>query len=184
MIKFISFASNLKNYNMRKYLLLFVALLLTFSMQAAILVPNHSTAATATLPMTTTPSLSADNLMVPLFKSGKSVSLSEFMNLTPSEYKDLTGEKMSFKERIELKLFQHRFKNAIAKDGTIDIQKFHQDMDDNGGFNIGWFLLGFLLGLLGLIISLLIFDDNRQGRIKWTLIGFGAWIALLLLISL
>ena len=161
---------------MKKYSLFLVSLLFVFSLQAAVFIPNSTTPKASTAP-------SANTLMVPLFNSGKSVSLSDFMHMNASEYKTLTGERMSFKERIELKLFQHHFKNAFAKDGTIDLQKFHQDMDDDGGFHLGWFLLGFLLGLIGLIIALLIFDDNRQGRIKWTSIGFALIVGIGLILT-
>jgi hypothetical protein len=166
---------------MKKYSLFLVSLFFVFSLQAAVFHPNSTTPASVSTAPAPAPSLSADNLMVPLFNSGKSVSLSDFMHMNASKYKTLTGERMSFKERIELKLFQHRFKNAFAKDGTIDLQKFHQDMDDDGGFHLGWFLLGFLLGLIGLIIALCINDDNRHGRIKWTLIGWASFVAIYLI---
>jgi hypothetical protein len=126
----------------------------------------------------------ANKVMVPLFNSGKTIPLSDFMKLTPSEYKTMTGTKLSFKEKISLKLFQRHFKNAINNDGSVNLEKFHQDEDDMSSFHFGWFALGFFLGLIGLIIALVISDDKRQGRIKWTAIGLGAAIVLSLLFLL
>jgi hypothetical protein len=160
----------------KKYILFFVCLFFVFSLQAAIFHPNTTTRTSAPAP-----SLPADHLMVPLLNSGKSVSLSDFMHMDDSMYNTLTGERMSVKESIELKLFQHRFKNAFAKDGTIDLPKFHQDLDDDGGFHLEWFLLGFILGPIGFITALSINNDNRNGRIKWTLIAWASFVAIYLM---
>jgi hypothetical protein len=152
---------------MKKISLLIAILFMAFSLNASVIIKSGNPP--------------SDQVMLPLFNSGKMISLSKFMSLKPSDYRELTGKKMSFKERISLKLFQHHFQNSINTDGTVDLQKFKADEDDSG-HAIGWFALGFLLGIIGLIIALVINDDNRHDRIKWTLIGFGAWIAILLII--
>lgn len=156
---------------MKRISLAVAILLMAFSLHASVIISdNHNGNPTA------------DKVMLPLFKSGKIISLANFMNLTSSRYKELTGSKMSFKEKISLKLFQHHFKNAINSDGTVNLKKFQDDEDDSE-HPIGWFALGFFLGIIGLIIALVINDDKRPGRIKWALIGFGMWAAILLIVS-
>ncbi|MEP6513215.1 MAG: hypothetical protein ABJA79_05070 [Parafilimonas sp.] len=62
------------------------------------------------------------------------------------------------------------------------MEQYKKYGDEGSLFNPGWFALGFFLGLIGVIIALLINDEKRNGRIKWTLIGWGGWIILLLII--
>jgi len=157
---------------MKKISLFVATLLLVVSLHASVFIAENPTIPTA------------DKVMVPLFNSGKTIPLSDFMKLTPSEYKTMTGTKLSFKEKVSLKLFQRHFKNAINKDGSVNLEKLHQDEDDMNSFHFGWFALGFFLGLIGLIIALVISDDKRQGRIKWTAIGLGAAVVLSLLFLL
>jgi hypothetical protein len=151
---------------MKKISLVIATLLIAFSLSASAIFSGNP---------------SADNVMLPLFHSGKTISLAKFMTLNASEYKTLTGSKMTFKEKVTLKLFQRHFKNSINSDGTVDLKKFRQDQGD-ASHAIGWFLLGFLLGIIGLIIALVINDDNRRDRIRWTLIGWGVWVALLVVL--
>jgi len=150
---------------MRKISLFIAALLLVISLHASVIVSENPT---------------ADKVMIPLFNSGKTISLADFMKLNPAEYKSITGTKLKFKEKVALKLFQRHFKNSINNDGTVNLEKFHQDQDDVKKFNLGWFALGLLTGLIGFIIALCINDDKRQGRIKWVAIGWAAWIVIVL----
>jgi hypothetical protein len=125
---------------------------------------------------------SADKLMLPLFNSGKMISLADFMKLKNAEYKKITGTRMSLKERITLKIFQHHFKNSINSDGTVNVPNYKEDVDDMHTFRFDWFALGFFLGLFGLLIALVINDDKRRARIKWVGIGFLAYLVFALII--
>jgi hypothetical protein len=151
---------------MKKISLFVATLMLALSLHASVIISENP---------------SADKMMLPLFNSGKTISLADFMKLKPAEYKTLTGNKMSFKEKLSLKYFQHHFKNAINSDGTVNLEKFHQDEDDVRNFNLGWFALGLLTGIIGFIIALCINDDKRKGRIKWVAIGWAVWILILVL---
>jgi hypothetical protein len=51
------------------------------------------------------------------------------------------------------------------------------------GFHFGYFALGFFLPLWGILIALLIKDEHRKARIKWTLIGAGIMLVLLILLG-
>ena len=67
----------------------------------------------------------ADKVMVPLFNTGKTISLYKFMTLKPKEYKELTGSKMSFKERIVLKLFQPLVQLQFCKNPIKNFKAMH-----------------------------------------------------------
>jgi uncharacterized membrane protein len=44
---------------------------------------------------------------------------------------------------------------------------------DGSGFHLGGFALGFLLGLIGVLIAYLLNDEKKSARVKW------AWLGLL-----
>ncbi len=96
-------------------------------------------------------------------------AMQEFIKLTPQQYGKLRGKKLSFVEKAEFKILQKKLKKKL-EDG------------DSYGFNIGGFLLGFFLGLLGLI-GAFIFSRDRNFR-KWTLYGWLSFVAILLIIAL
>ena len=121
---------------------------------------------------------SAESIMIPLMKSGYKVSLAKFIKLTPAEYKEITGQKLKLDGKLSLKILQRHLKKAVRSDGTVNMEKFKKMADDVDGFHLGWFALGFFLGIIGLIIALVIKDDKRHGRIKWTLIGLLAALVL------
>lgn len=90
---------------------------------------------------------------------------------------------MNLKEKVSLKIFQRHLKKSINKDGTVNIEKFKKLDDNVKKFNIGWYLLGFFLGVIGLIIVLFIKDENRKARIKWTATGWLTAILFVLILS-
>lgn len=96
--------------------------------------------------------------------------MEQFVKLTPKEYGVMRGKKLSFVEKIEFKILQKRFKKKLY------------DGDDSTGFSIGGFALGFLLGLIGVLLAY-IFSQDRNFR-KWTWIGFGVYAIIVIAILL
>jgi hypothetical protein len=95
-------------------------------------------------------------------------AMEEFVKLTPKQYGELRGKKLSFVEKIEFKVLQRKLKKQLDYG------------DDSSGFNIGGFALGFLVGLIGILLAY-IFSQDRNFR-KWAWIGFGVWVGILVIL--
>lgn len=89
------------------------------------------------------------------------LAMEEFVKLTPQQYGTLRGKNLSLVEKIEFKFLQKKLRKKL-EDG------------DSYGFNVGGFLLGFFLGLLG-VIGAYVFSKDRNFR-KWTVYGLLASI--------
>ncbi len=126
----------------------------------------------------------AADIMIPLGgNTDTKISLLDISVLSIKEAEAIRGEKMKNSEKIAFKVAQNKLRKYINPDGTLNDRKLTKQLKKvgDGGFNAGGFFLGLLLGLIGLIIALLIKDENRQARIKWALIGWGVWIAIVLI---
>jgi hypothetical protein len=105
------------------------------------------------------------------------MSVDDFLSLTPKKYKELTGEKLSIPQKISLKLAQKKIKKAIKNNEQIDSTTMANAVDTSD-FNIGGFILGLLLSVIGVLIAYLIGDTSV---IKWAWIGFGVFLIIFLL---
>ena len=125
--------------------------------------------------------LYASEIMVPLGNS--TISLFDLSKLSIKEAEAVKGAKMSFGDRIAFKVAQHKLRHYINPDGSMNDRRMTKQlkkMSATDGFHAGGFFLGLLLGLIGLLIALLINDDKKKARVKWALIGWGIWIAIVL----
>jgi hypothetical protein len=73
-------------------------------------------------------------------------------------------------------------KKAIHNYWFVDVTELQNVAAEPFKFHLGGFALGFLLGLLGVIITLFFKDANKQNRLYSSLIGLGAVIILVLLL--
>jgi hypothetical protein len=130
--------------------------------------------------------LNANQIMIPIGKTGQKISLADFSKLTPNEYEKLAHVKLNLFDRVNYKLGMRKLKHSIAADGTIKNKKLSEAMgsDLTSGFHIGGFALGVLLSLIGVLIAYLINDDKKSARVKWAWIGFAVWVVLVILFSL
>lgn len=106
------------------------------------------------------------------------LNVSEFLALTPKSYKELTGKKLSFTQKISLKIAQKKVRKAMKNHEEVDIAAMAAPIDTYD-FNIAGFLLGLLLTVIGVLIAYIIDDP---AIIKWAWIGFGVWAAIFLLV--
>lgn len=105
------------------------------------------------------------------------MTVQDFLALTPKKYKELTGEKLSITQKISLKLAQKKIRKAAKNNESIDSITMANAVDTSD-FNIGGFVLGLLLSVIGVLIAYLIGDTSV---IKWAWIGFGIFLVIFLL---
>lgn len=105
-------------------------------------------------------------------KEQKEKALMEMVvKMSVKDYEVLTGKKMNFAERLGFKITKKRFEKKLAMAESL-----------SSGFNIGGFLLGFFLGLIGVLIAYLVSKDSNLR--KWSWIGLGAAAVIYLIILL
>ncbi len=105
------------------------------------------------------------------------MTVKDFLALTPKKYAALTGEKMSLSQKVSLKIAQAKVKKMVKKNKDVQLMTFAQGIDTSD-FSIGGFVLGLLLGVIGVLIAYLIGDS---AIIKWSWYGFAVWGVIVLL---
>jgi|GEM_PF-801316 hypothetical protein len=152
--------------------------------------PSVAPAVTAAAPAGTAAApaaLKAADINIPLGKTGKTVNLQELATMKVSDVETMTGKKMGLLRRVEFKLAQKKLRRWINADGTINNKKLamlaSKDMDGDTGFHIGGFALGFLLGLIGVLIAYLINDEKKHNRVKWAWIGLAVIVVIVIAVS-
>jgi hypothetical protein len=149
---------------------------------ALLLILNVTTASVAPLRHP----VKATEIMLPVGTTGETISLYDLSRIKIKDLDARTGNKMSFSERIKFKVAQKNLRDNIAPDGSFDTRKMekalkHQSKGGETGFHLGGFALGLLLGVIGVLIAYLIKDDYKRNRVKWAWIGWGVWIAIVLI---
>lgn len=111
--------------------------------------------------------------------TGERISLQELSTISREELELRTGKKMNFGEKIAFKKAQKKLNKGIDEDGNLTSKKLKKAFaDGESGFHLGGFALGFLVGLIGVVIAYIINDDYKRNRVKWAWIGFGAAVAI------
>lgn len=139
----------------------------------ALMIFNLTTSA-LTVPSTEPVPPKSENTVVTPFTG---MTVQDFLALTPKKYKELTGEKLSITQKISLKLAQKKIRKAVKNNESIDSATMANAVDTSD-FNIGGFVLGLLLSVIGVLIAYLIGDTSV---IKWAWIGFGVFLVIFLL---
>lgn len=108
------------------------------------------------------------------------MNVEQILALTPKTYEELTGEKMSFKDKIALRYVQKNIKRELKKNGKVDLRDYIDG--DSMRFNIGGFALGLLLGLIGVGLAHIFSNSKSFRRSSWY--GLGALVIILLIVAL
>ena len=126
--------------------------------------------------------MNASAVLIPVGTEGKKISLLELSTISRPALEKLTGKKMNFTQRLAFKGAQQKLRQGIDDNGIVTNNKLKKVFAGDGsqGFHLGGFALGFLLGVIGVLIAYLINDDKKKTRVKWAWIGLIAWIAILL----
>jgi hypothetical protein len=130
------------------------------------------------------PSKKASDILVPIGSSGYKISLQDLSQISVKDFETLSGQHFKLTDKIGFKLAQRELRKSINNDGSLNskkLNKFLKKADGETGFHVGGFALGFLLGLIGVLIAYLINDDKKSNRVKWAWIGLGAWVVILLI---
>lgn len=122
----------------------------------------------------------ATEIYLPVGNTGQKISLMDLSTIKVKDFEFLTGKHLKFFDRMGFKLAQKKLRKNINADGSITNSKYEKffSEDHSTGFHLGGFALGFLVGLIGVLIAYLINDDNKQNRVKWAWIGFGVFVVV------
>ena len=156
-----------------------------FALLAGLAIMAQSFAFVITNPTPAKPDpLKASDIRIPV-ANGKFITLQDLADMNAAEYAKLTGKKMKFFDRVGFKIAQKKLRSSINHDGTLNSKKLEKNfrkMADGGGFHLGGFALGFLLGLIGVLVAYLLNDDLKSSRVKWAWLGLLAGFVFWLLI--
>ena len=111
------------------------------------------------------------------------VTVDALVKMNGREFAEVIGHKLSLKEKIVFRIAQRELRKEIKREGiqsdaTLDVQQMMADGEKN--FYFGGFILGLLLGLIGVLIAYLMKKDKAFIRSAW--IGWGAWVVLLVIL--
>lgn len=133
----------------------------------------------------TTPPLKASEIFFPVGKTGMKISLQALANIKVKDFELITDQKLKFFDRLAFKAAQKKVRDNINEDGTFNnkriLKALSKQRGGETGFHLGGFALGFLLGLIGVLIAYLIKDDYKSNRVKWAWLGFGIYVVILLI---
>ena len=144
-----------------------------FSLLAFVMVVFNLSSSALTIP-SSEPAPKSDNTVAAPFSD---MTVQDFLALTPKKYRELTGEKLSLTQKIALKMAQKKMRKAIKNNEKVDVATMAGGLDTSD-FNIGGFVLGLLLSVIGVLIAYLIGDTSV---IKWAWIGFAVFLVIFLL---
>jgi hypothetical protein len=114
------------------------------------------------------------------------LSLQQLATMKYADFAKVTGQKQGFGQHLGFWLMQKKLRRCIMANGTVNTEKLKAAyrIDPAKPFHMGGFLLGILLGIIGVLIAYMINDDKKLSRTRWAWIGFAAFIAILLLLIL
>jgi hypothetical protein len=110
------------------------------------------------------------------------MTISDFFSLTPRKYRELTGKKLSLPQQLALKLAQVRVKKMVKKNRPVDLILMTREIDTNN-FDILGFILGLVLGPLGVLIAYLL-EGRSSSTFLWSVFGALIWLGIFLLVIL
>lgn len=110
----------------------------------------------------------------------------QFLTLTPQKYQDLTGKKLNLVQKVEFRMVQHKVKKMVRRGEVVTMSDVQKKFEDMSSMNVLGFLLGLILGPVGVIIALILKETGDVGAdtVRWSLYGLLIWLAIVLLVVL
>lgn len=114
------------------------------------------------------------------------ISAKQFLDLTPKKYEAMSGKKMSLFQKMEFKMLQHKVKKMVKRGEVVTMADVQKRFEDAGTMNILGFLLGLILGPVGVIIVLILKESGNASAemLRWSLYGLLIWLAVVLIFIL
>jgi hypothetical protein len=114
------------------------------------------------------------------------ITAQQFLNLTPQKFQELTGKKLNLFQKVQLKMLQHKVKKMVKRGEVVTMADVQKKFDDLNSMNVLGFLLGLILGPVGVIIALILKETGDVGAdvVRWSLYGLLIWLAIVLVVIL
>jgi len=114
------------------------------------------------------------------------ITAKQFLALTPQNFQELTGKKMNLIQKLEFKMLQRKVRKMVKKGEVVTMADVQKKFDDLNSMNVLGFLLGLILGPVGVIIALILKETGDVGTdvVRWSLYGLLIWLAIVLVVVL
>ena len=114
------------------------------------------------------------------------ITAKQFLVLTPKKYQELTGKKLNLFQKMEFKMLQHKVKRMVNKGQVVTMADVQKRFDDLSSMNLLGFLLGLVLGPVGVVIALILKETGNVDAsvLRWSLYGLLIWLAIVLVLIL
>ena len=112
------------------------------------------------------------------------ITAKQFLSLTPKKYQELSGKKLNLFQKIEFKMVQHKVKKMVKRGEVVTMADVQKRFEDLGTMNVLGFLLGLILGPVGVIIALILKETGNvdPSVLRWSLYGLLIWLAIVLIV--
>jgi hypothetical protein len=109
------------------------------------------------------------------------LTVEQVLSMDGQAFSEAIGHRLTIKERLSFQVARRGLREAIRDnklrgDAPVDLGQLMAEGEK--GFQFGGFVLGLLLGLIGVLIAYVMKRDKGFIRSAW--IGWGVWVAILI----
>ena len=89
-------------------------------------------------------------------------------------------------QKVEFKIVQHKVKKMVKRGDVVTMADVQKKFKDMSSMDVLGFLLGLILGPVGVIIALILKETGDVGAetVRWSLYGLLIWLAIVLIVVL